>query len=125
VVWQKQVGTPAPTACNFYCGDMATIGIVGTPVPMPLPRRCFRRGRGRPVRRIHRWSLDDERNKQGGRRCCGRAGADKTMFDPHVHSQRAAATLVNGTVYFPYGGIIGDCGDYHGGSSASRSPTRP
>jgi hypothetical protein len=37
-----------------------------------------------------------------------------TTFNPTIQSQRAAPTLVNGTLYVPYGGIIGDCGNYRG-----------
>jgi hypothetical protein len=116
VVWQKQVGTPAPTGGNFYCGDMATIGIVGTPVIDAASKTMFfDAAEAGPVRRIHRWSLDDGAEQAGWPvDVVAAARAGQTMFDPHVHSQRAAPTLVNGTVYFPYGGIIGDCGDYHG-----------
>jgi outer membrane protein assembly factor BamB len=34
--------------------------------------------------------------------------------DPAVHQQRSALSLANGRVYVPYGGLFGDCGDYHG-----------
>jgi hypothetical protein len=39
---------------------------------------------------------------------------DPTGADPRVQQQRAALTLGNGKVYVPYGGLFGDCGDYHG-----------
>ncbi|HEY4470174.1 MAG TPA: hypothetical protein VGN21_03315, partial [Stellaceae bacterium] len=35
-------------------------------------------------------------------------------FDPKVQNQRGALTILNGTLYIPYGGFYGDCGDYHG-----------
>jgi outer membrane protein assembly factor BamB len=31
-----------------------------------------------------------------------------------AHQQRAALALANGNVYVPFGGLFGDCGDYHG-----------
>jgi hypothetical protein len=35
-------------------------------------------------------------------------------FDPKIHNQRSALSLVNGILYIPYAGYIGDCGNYHG-----------
>jgi hypothetical protein len=35
-------------------------------------------------------------------------------FDPRTQNQRAALALLNGTIYVPFGGHFGDCGDYHG-----------
>jgi hypothetical protein len=36
------------------------------------------------------------------------------MFMSPAQNQRAALALVGGRVFVPYGGHIGDCGDYHG-----------
>ena len=35
-------------------------------------------------------------------------------FDPKIHNQRSALSLVNGVLYIPYAGYVGDCGSYHG-----------
>src|SRR5262249_37563583 len=35
-------------------------------------------------------------------------------FDSAVQNQRGALALLNKTVYVPYGGHYGDCGDFHG-----------
>ena len=39
-------------------------------------------------------------------------------FDPTIHNQRSALSLVNGLLYVPYAGYVGDCGKgstyYHG-----------
>ena len=35
-------------------------------------------------------------------------------FDPKIHNQRSALSLVNGILYIPYAGYVGDCGSYHG-----------
>jgi hypothetical protein len=47
-------------------------------------------------------------------------------FDPQPHNPRSALSLVNGIVYVPYGGHVGDCGTYHGRVVAidSRDPTK-
>ena len=35
-------------------------------------------------------------------------------FDPKIHNQRSALSLVNGILYVPYAGYVGDCGSYQG-----------
>ena len=35
-------------------------------------------------------------------------------FDPTLHNQRSALSLVNGLLYIAYAGYVGDCGSYHG-----------
>src|SRR5207248_2028088 len=44
----------------------------------------------------------------------GSMPVDAADSDPSVQNQRAALTLSNGRVFIPYGGRLGDCGDYHG-----------
>ncbi len=43
-----------------------------------------------------------------------RQNIDPAGTDPSVEQQRGALTLANGYLYIPYGGLYGDCGDYHG-----------
>ena len=40
--------------------------------------------------------------------------ADPPGFDVTAQQERSALTLANGMVYVPYGGLAGDCGQYHG-----------
>ena len=40
--------------------------------------------------------------------------AKVTGFTSNIQNQRGALQLVNGVLYVPYGGLNGDCGDYHG-----------
>jgi outer membrane protein assembly factor BamB len=42
-------------------------------------------------------------------------------MNPQPHQQRAALALAGGRVYVAYGGLDGDCGDYHGTVVASRT----
>lgn len=39
---------------------------------------------------------------------------DPPSDSPAVEQQRGALTLSHGYVYIPYGGLLGDCGSYHG-----------
>src|SRR5579859_1263458 len=115
VVWQKQVATAAPIG-SFGCGDMAVIGIVGTPVIDAASKTIFfDSAQTGPVRKIYALSLDDGSEKAGWPvDVIMNAKAGATAFNPLTQSQRAAPTLVNGVLYVPYGGIIGDCNPYHG-----------
>ena len=45
-------------------------------------------------------------------------------FDPTAQNQRGALALFGGQVFVPFGGLAGDCGDYHG-MVLGVSTTRP
>src|SRR2546423_1325819 len=47
--------------------------------------------------------------------------ADPAGMETAPHQQRSALTLSNGMVYIAYGGLFGDCGNYHGWVVASRT----
>jgi len=40
--------------------------------------------------------------------------SDRQVFNARDQNQRGALTILDGTVYVPYGGHFGDCGDYRG-----------
>jgi hypothetical protein len=46
---------------------------------------------------------------------------DPPGANPQVHQQRAALALYGDKVYIAFGGLFGDCGDYHGMVVASRT----
>jgi hypothetical protein len=115
VVWNKQAGPPAP-GNQFGCGGMPTIGITGTPVIDPSSKTIFfDAANPGPVRKIHAWSLDDGTERPGWPvDVVANVKVGNIAFNPQIQSQRASPTLVNGTLYVPYGGIAGDCGNYRG-----------
>jgi len=108
-VWQKQVAMP--DTGTFGCGTNPTVGIIGTPVIDAGSKTVFfDAGQTGPTRRIHALSLDDGSERAGW-------PVDVTKlpsFDPRIHNQRSALSLLGGTLYVPYGGFVGDCGNYHG-----------
>jgi hypothetical protein len=114
-VWQRQVGTPAPRN-SLPCGNMNELGIVGTPVIDAATKTLFFDAMTTgPARAIHALSLDDGSERAGWPVNAATAIISGGIgFDPSVQSQRAATTLVNGTLYVPYGGFFGDCGNYRG-----------
>jgi hypothetical protein len=115
LVWMKQAGPPAGGG-EFGCGGMATIGITGTPVIDAASKTIFfDAANPGPVRKIHAWSLDDGSERPGWPvDVVASAKSGNIAFNPTIQSQRASPTLVNGTLYVPYGGIAGDCGNYRG-----------
>jgi hypothetical protein len=117
-LWRRAVGTPVPRSA-LPCGNIAPLGITGTPVIDPSRDAIYfdaavQEANG-PRHRIFALSLKDGAIQPGwpvdvadALRTIGRS------FDPRVHNQRGALTILDGVLYVPFGGHFGDCGDYHG-----------
>ncbi len=108
VEWQQHLGTPVPTS-SLPCGDVDPVGITGTPVVDAAAQRIYVVGMVQQPPHDVLFVLD---------LASGRVLASKTVdapgLDPKVENQRGALGLANHTVYVPFGGRFGDCGDYHG-----------
>jgi len=107
VVWRRHLGSPVP-ASSLPCGDVDPVGITGTPVADVRTNRVYVVGLVEPVHHVL-FVLDGATGE-----VVASAGVDAAGSDPAVQNQRAALTLADGTVYVPFGGRYGDCGDYHG-----------
>jgi hypothetical protein len=101
------------------CGNLDVYGITGTPAIDAASRTLFvaamTTNGTTKKHQIFALSLDDGSPRAGGWPVdvsTVRSGA--TAFAPDAQSQRGALTVVNGVVYVPYGGLFGDCGNYHG-----------
>jgi outer membrane protein assembly factor BamB len=106
--WRAVLGTPVD-AGTLPCGNISPVtGITGTPVvdtqagvvyvvafEQPTHHELYAIDLASGAVRYHR-------------------GIDPPGADPRVHQQRAALALANGYVYVAYGGLAGDCGNYHG-----------
>jgi hypothetical protein len=128
IVWQRHLGTPVPQSA-LPCGNVDPLGITGTPVVDVSARRIYAVGMVQPIHHeLFALDLDSGRVIASTR-------VDVPGSDPTVQNQRGALSLAGGTVYVPYGGRFGDCGDYHGriesvavtstGLGAQRSYTLP
>jgi hypothetical protein len=132
IVWSKVIDTPA-TTYGSGCGNDPGggtgpgmyIGITGTPV-IDLPSRTMYLvavhavGSAMPIDtyKIHALSIDT------GVELTSPAGwpldvstitsAGGVKFNPQPQIERGALALFNGSLYVPFGGEDGDCGDYHG-----------
>jgi outer membrane protein assembly factor BamB len=107
IVWQRHVGEPV-SGSSLPCGDVDPVGITGTPVLDARTNRLYAVGLIQPTRDVL-FALDAMTG-----RVVASVGVDANGFDPAVQNQRGALTLSRGTIFVPYGGRYGDCGDYHG-----------
>ncbi|HMJ56727.1 MAG TPA: hypothetical protein VK540_31880 [Polyangiaceae bacterium] len=125
-LWTKNVGPAAdiPGLNPANCGNVRPLGITGTPY-LDLGRRTIYVGAvigtgnagARTIERhqIHALSLDDGSERAGWPvDPSGLQSGSVTFNVAPYQNQRGALTAVGGTLYVPYGGHAGDCGNYHG-----------
>ena len=107
VQWQKHLGEPVPQS-QLPCGNIDPTGITSTPVADT--------GRGLlyvvPFTMPPRHDLVALDLASGAQRL--RRPVDAQGADPKVEQQRSALALAGDQVLVAYGGLFGDCGDYHG-----------
>ena len=114
VYWHTTVGTPVPLS-DLPCGNIDPLGITGTPVYDPQTGLVFAVAEIQgPAHMLV--GLDVKTGQIKVRRL-----VDPPGMDPQAHQQRAALALSGGSIYIAFGGLYGDCGDYHGRVVASRT----
>jgi hypothetical protein len=120
VVWQVVVGTPAgDTGAGAGCGNITPLGITGTPYVDETSRTVFFDavvGNDRTIlsHKIHALSIDDGSERAGWPVDASTLSFRNASFNPVLQNQRGALAAFGQTLYVPYGGHAGDCGDYHG-----------
>jgi outer membrane protein assembly factor BamB len=114
IQWHTTVGTPVPLS-DLPCGNIDPLGITGTPVYDPQTGLVFAVAEIQgPAHLLV--GVDVKTGQVKVRRLVDPPGANR-----QVHQQRAALTLYGDKVYIAFGGLYGDCGDYHGMVVASRT----
>jgi hypothetical protein len=119
LIWSSNLGTPVPLS-QLPCGDIDQLGVTGTPVIDVGARVIYLDAMTTPDNgitkrhRIFAVSLDDGSTIAGWPFDVEGLMSSGTIFDSSVQNQRGALLLNGGTLYVPYGGHFGDCGDYHG-----------
>jgi outer membrane protein assembly factor BamB len=114
IQWHTTVGTPVPLS-DLPCGNIDPLGITGTPVYDPQTGLVFAVAEIQgPAHLLV--GVDVKTGQVKVRRLVDLPGAN-----PQVHQQRAALALYGDKVYIAFGGLYGDCGDYHGMVVASRT----
>ena len=118
VIWKKTFPPPSPRSA-LGCGNIDPLGITGTPVIDLASRTMFFDAMTEgPKHLLYAISIDDGSARTGW-------PLDTTMIpattaggsvnlDATIQNERGALALLNGSIYVPYGGHIGDCGNYHG-----------
>jgi outer membrane protein assembly factor BamB len=107
LVWRTHLGQPVPRSA-LPCGDIDPTGITGTPVIDPATKTIYAVAFEVPGSHYLVALNTDDGTTRFSR------SADPPGSDPLVQQQRAALSLGNGRVYIPFGGLFGDCGQYHG-----------
>jgi outer membrane protein assembly factor BamB len=127
VIWRTNLGSPVPLS-DLPCGNIDPTGITGTPVIDTTTQTIFAVAFLSDTHRHELFALDI---RNGNIRF--ETDVDPPGSDPSVEQQRGALALsyyndsMNGTVnartigegggiivYIPFGGLFGDCGQYHG-----------
>lgn len=119
LAWKTSLGPPVPRSSQ-PCGNVDPVGITGTPVidehreALYLNAMVADKALG-ARHMIFALSLKDGSVLRGWpldvQAVLARSGQ---TFSSPVQNQRSALTVLGETVYIPYGGHFGDCGDYRG-----------
>ncbi|GAC1640212.1 MAG: hypothetical protein NVS4B12_01270 [Ktedonobacteraceae bacterium] len=107
VLWHTNVGTPVAQS-NLPCGNIFPLGITGTPVYDSATGLVFAVAEITGPAHIL-IGVDALTGQVKVRRV-----ADPPGIEVAPHQQRAALALLGNRVYVAYGGLDGDCGNYHG-----------
>ncbi|HZD79670.1 MAG TPA: PQQ-binding-like beta-propeller repeat protein [Actinomycetota bacterium] len=107
VAWRRHLGEAVPRSA-LPCGNIDPTGITGTPVIDPSTGVLYAVTFVQPGRH-DLVALDTADGSVRFRR-----PIDPPGLDPLVEQQRPALTISDGRVYVAYGGLFGDCGEYHG-----------
>jgi outer membrane protein assembly factor BamB len=112
VLWHTNFGQPVPLS-SLPCGNIDPLGITGTPVYDPASNLVFAVAEVSGPAHI----LVGVNASTGA--VVVRRSADPAGMSIPAHQQRGALALSQGKVYITYGGLYGDCGNYHGWVVAS------
>jgi membrane-associated phospholipid phosphatase/outer membrane protein assembly factor BamB len=107
-VWSVRLGDPVPRSA-LPCGNVDPTGILSTPTIDPATGVLYAVDFIRQPPHHELVAIDIITGTVRFNQPIDPPGAS-----PLPHQQRAALAASNGNVYVPFGGLFGDCGDYHG-----------
>lgn len=119
IAWQTTLGQPVALA-DMQCGNIDPFGVTGTPVIDAASKTLFVAALTTPNNgntkrhQVFAISLDDGTPRAGWPVDVSTITANDATFQADVQGQRGALALLGRTVYVAYGGMLGECGDYHG-----------
>jgi outer membrane protein assembly factor BamB len=107
ILWHTHLGTPVPGSA-LPCGDIDPSGITGTPVIDVATGILY----------VVAFVLPAQHDLFGLNVVNGsvvsHVAVDPAGSVPSAEQERGALALANGKVYIPFGGLFGDCAQYHG-----------
>jgi hypothetical protein len=112
-IWSRTNIGPAVTS-GLNCGNINPVGIIGTPVVDLTSRSLFFDAliQGNPIKHfVYSLNVDTGATNANWPADLNNAGIGFISLD---QEDRGALALVNGIVYVPFSGYLGDCGNYHG-----------
>jgi polyvinyl alcohol dehydrogenase (cytochrome) len=105
-LWSKNLG--APQASGWNCGNVAPMGILGTPVIDTAANRIYAAAEiGGATPTYHLFGLD----LAASGNIVLNTDITPAGFDWKIQQERGALALGSGYVYIPFGGRAGDCFD--------------
>ncbi|MFL5797880.1 MAG: PQQ-binding-like beta-propeller repeat protein [Actinomycetota bacterium] len=108
IAWRTNLGTPVDSS-TLPCGNIEpTSGITATPAIDPATGLIYAAAFLAPGHH----ELFALRERTGD--VVWHRPIDPPGMDPLTQQLRSALALANGRVYAAFGGLLGDCGDYHG-----------
>ncbi len=118
-LWRRSLGQPVERS-QLRCGNISPLGITGTPAIDEGRRAIFMdaavAGPSGPRHLVFALSLKDGTTLPGWPvdvvDAVARTGS--RAFVARDQNQRGALAILGDTVYVPFGGHFGDCGDYRG-----------
>src|SRR5437016_8713634 len=117
VIWQRTDLGP-PVTSGLPCGNINPAGITGTPVVDLASRSLFFDALidGATKKHfIYSLNVDTGATNSGWPvDVNATASYNSINFVSLAQEERGGLALVNGIVYIPYSGYLGDCGNYHG-----------
>src|SRR5881296_267612 len=117
VIWQRTDLGP-PVTSGLPCGNINPAGITGTPVVDLVSRSLFLDALMEGTTKkhfIYSLNVDTGATNAGWPVDVNATATYNGMtFTSLVQEERGGLALVNGIVYVPYSGYLGDCGNYHG-----------
>jgi hypothetical protein len=117
-IWQRSLGKPVARS-SLGCGNIDPLGITGTPAIDERSAAVYLdamiAGASGPRHRIFALSLEDGAPLSGWPVDVADAlDAKSDSFYSRDQNQRGALIILDGTLYVPFGGHFGDCGEYRG-----------
>jgi outer membrane protein assembly factor BamB len=124
-IWDRLLGMPLPRSrlatLRAGCGNIDPLGVTGTPIIDGATRTIYvdamliANANATAQHQVFALDADSGAVKPGWPvDLNSKATAAGISFDSLVQNQRGALALLDGKVFVPFGGHIGDCSTYHG-----------